>query len=413
MRIFADLHIHSKYSRATSQQMDIEHLSRFGKQKGLNLIGTGDFTHPGWLKELKEKLVGSGGIYSFNDMNFVLSAEVSNIYSTDSGLKKIHHVLLAPDFESVDQINDLLSKKGNVEADGRPIFGKYSSVELVEDMVSISDRIMVIPAHIWTPWFSLFGSMSGFDSIKECYQDQIKHIYALETGLSSDPEMNWRLSSLDKFTLISNSDSHSPWPLRMGRECNIFDIELNYENLFNAIKTRDGLMFTIETEPSYGKYHLDGHRNCNVCIHPREAMKRNNLCPKCGRRLTIGVLHRVEMLADRPHGFRPTNAIPFLKLLPLKEIIASVFDMGVSTSRVSTEYRKLVKEFGTEFNILLDARKEELVKIAKPEVANAVIDVREQRVSVKPGYDGVYGKPVFEKKTTTETGLDKWIEKPQ
>lgn len=408
MKVFADLHIHSKYSRATSQQMDIEHLSRFGKQKGLNLIGTGDFTHPIWLDELKQKLSGEG-IFTHNEMNFILTAEISNIYSTDKGLKKIHHVMIAPNFDVVDQINEHLGKKGNLSADGRPIFGKYSSVELVEDMMRISEEIMIIPAHIWTPWFSLFGSMSGFDSIKECYQDQLKHIHALETGLSSDPEMNWRLSQLDKFTLISNSDSHSPWPLRMGRECNVLDIEMNYNNLINSLKTRQGFLFTIETEPSYGKYHLDGHRACDVCMSPKESIKLNKICPKCGRKLTIGVLHRVEELADRPEGYKPEGALPFVKLLPLKEIIAAVFGMGESTNKVGNEYRKLISSFGTEFNVLLDVKREELLNVIKPDLVNAIISVRKGDIEIEPGYDGVYGKPVFRAEKKEESGLNKWI----
>jgi len=408
MKVFADLHIHSKYSRATSNQMDIENLSKFGKQKGLNLIGTGDFTHPIWLDELKQRLSGDE-IFIHDGMNFVLTAEISNIYSTDKGLKKVHHVIIAPNFDVVDQINEHLGKKGNLSADGRPIFGKYSSVELVEDMMGISNKIMVIPAHIWTPWFSLFGSMSGFDSIKECYQDQIKHIHALETGLSSDPEMNWRLSQLDRFTLISNSDSHSPWPLRMGRECNVLDIELSYNNLINSLKTRQGFISTIETEPSYGKYHLDGHRACNICMSPKESIKLNKICPKCGRKLTIGVLHRVEELADRPEGYKPTDAVPFVKLLPLMEIIASVLNMGVSTNKVGNEYRKLISAFGIEFNVLLDVKREELLKVIKPDLVNAIIQVRKQDVEIEPGYDGVYGKPIFRIETEKESGLNKWI----
>jgi uncharacterized protein (TIGR00375 family) len=415
MKVFADLHIHSKYSRATSKEMDIEHLSRFGKQKGLNLIGTGDFTHPLWLDELKKNLAGDriyehdNGIYEHAGMNFVLTAEISNIYSTENGLKKIHHVLIAPDFEVVDQINDHLAKRGNLKADGRPIFGKYSSMEMVQDMMSISRKIMVIPAHIWTPWFSLFGSMSGFDSIDDCYGDQVKHIFALETGLSSDPEMNWRLSTLDRFTLVSNSDSHSPWPLRMGRECNVLDIDLGYDNLIHALKTREGFLFTIETDPLYGKYHLDGHRACDVCMSPDESIKNKNICPKCGRKLTIGVLHRIEELADRPEGFKPSNAVPFVKLLPLKEIIAAVLDMGTSTAKVGNEYRKLILAFGNEFNVLLDAKRDEMLKAVKPEIADAIISVRKNEIEIEPGYDGVYGKPIFRAKTKEESGLNKWI----
>lgn len=397
MKIFADLHIHSKYSRATSDRMDIEHIARYGAIKGLNLIGTGDFTHPKWLEELKELLTGDG-IYAFNGMNFVLTAEVSNIYSTPGGVKKIHHVLIAPDFEVVEQINEHLSKRGNLLADGRPTFGKYPSPEFVEDIVSISKDVLIIPAHIWTPWFSLFGAESGFDSISECYGDQLKHIHALETGLSSDPPMNWRLSQLDGFTLVSNSDSHSPWPLRIGRECNVFDIDLDYGSLIRAIKTREGFLSTVETDPLYGKYHWDGHRNCGIAMSPKSSIKNNNLCPKCGRKLTIGVEHRVELLADRDEGFIMEGAPDFIKLLPLKEIIAAILQMGVSTASVNNVYRKLTSEFGTEFKVLLEAPESSLLKVAKPELVDAILSVRNQKVEVEPGYDGVYGKPIFRKK---------------
>jgi len=405
MKIFADLHIHSKYSRATSQQMDLEHLSRYGREKGLGLIGTGDFTHPKWLAELKQKLSGDG-IYIHSNMNFVLTAEVSNIYSTQKGVKRIHHVLIAPDFGTVDQINSLLAKHGNLSADGRPIFGRYTSPELVDDMVSISEDILVIPAHIWTPWFSLFGSQSGFDSIDECYGDAARHIYALETGLSSDPAMNWRLSMLDKFTLVSNSDSHSPWPLRMGRECKVFDIELTYSSLIKAIKSRSGFLFTIETDPAYGKYHWDGHRDCGVSMAPGDAIKNKNICPACGRPLTIGVEHRVEQLADRPAGYRPAGAVPFVRLLPLKEIIAPAITCEISTKKVAAAYQKLIDAFDNEFRVLLDVPRDELRKIAGDDIADAIIDVREQRIDIKPGYDGVYGKPILRDKPK---GLKKYF----
>jgi uncharacterized protein (TIGR00375 family) len=331
-------------------------------------------------------------------MNFVLTAEVSNIYSTPGGVKKIHHVLIAPDFEVVEQINDHLSKRGNLLADGRPIFGKYPSSEFVEDIISISKDVLIIPAHIWTPWFSLFGAESGFDSISECYGDQLKHIHALETGLSSDPPMNWRLSQLDGFTLVSNSDSHSPWPLRIGRECNVLDIDLDYGSLIRAIKTREGFLSTVETDPLYGKYHWDGHRNCGIAMSPKSSIKNNNLCPKCGRKLTIGVEHRVEVLADRDEGFIMEGAPDFIKLLPLKEIIAAILQMGVSTASVNNVYRKLTSEFGTEFKVLLDAPESSLLKVAKPEMVDAILSVRNQKVKVEPGYDGVYGKPIFRKK---------------
>src|SRR3989338_8375429 len=297
MPLFADLHIHSPYSRAVSKNMTLEVLAQKGREKGLGIIGTGDFSHPLWFKELKAKLAGSGdGMYDYNGMNFVLSNEISLIYTQDGKGRRIHHMLLAPDLDTVAQINELLASKGRLDYDGRPIFG-FSSIELVENLMGISTDIEIIPAHAWTPWFSIFGSNSGFDSVEECLQDKAKHIHAIETGMSSDPEMNWRLSGLDKFTLVSNSDSHSFWPWRMGREANVFEMEeLNYRNIIEAIRTRKGFLETIEVDPNYGKYHFDGHRNCGVSMSPKESKEYNNICPKCKQELTIGVLNRIEKL---------------------------------------------------------------------------------------------------------------------
>ncbi len=402
MRVIADLHIHSKYSRATSKDLNIENLSKWAKIKGLTLLGTGDFTHPKWLKELKKSLEedGSGILKSKDGFNFILQAEVSNIYTQGGKGRRIHNVLLAPSFEVVDQINDFLSKKGNLEADGRPIFGKMNCIELVESLKEISKDIHIIPAHAWTPWFSLFGSMSGFDSIEECFGGQSKHIFAIETGLSSDPAMNWRLSSLDRIALVSNSDSHSFWPWRIGREANVFELkELTYRSLMGAIKNKDRkkFLYTIEVEPAYGKYHLDGHRNCDVCMLPRESEKLNNFCPKCRMPLTIGVLHRVEELADRPEGFIPKNCIPFKKLIPLSEIIAHVLGTSQPASKkVWSYYNVLVDAFGNELEVLLNAPFDSMKKKAGRKIAEAIIKNREEKIKIEPGYDGKYGFPVFE-----------------
>ena len=312
MKVISDLQVHSRFSRATSKQLNLENLEKFARIKGLNLLGTGDITHPEWLKELKQGLTedDTGILKSKSGFSFVLQGEVSNIYTQDGKGRRIHNLILAKNFEIAEQIQEALKKKGRIDYDGRPIFG-FNCIELVEMMKNIDEKIEIIPAHAWTPWFSLFGSMSGFDSVEECYKDQTKHIHAIETGLSSDPAMNWRLSQLDKFTLVSNSDAHSFWPWRIGREANVFDIDLTYDNLINAIRNKKGFLYTIEVDPNYGKYHLDGHRACNVCLEPKESLKNNNICPKCKKPLTVGVLQRVEQLADRDEGFKPKKRNPF------------------------------------------------------------------------------------------------------
>ncbi len=397
--IFTDLHIHSKYSRATSKDLDIDNLTKYGKIKGLNLIGTGDFTHPLWMKELKSKLYDNGtGIYTYDDMNFVLSVELSLIYTQDGRGRRIHHVILAPNFEVADQINSFLDTKGRRDYDGRPIFG-FSSIELVENLMSISKDIEIIPAHIFTPWFSLFGAFSGFNSVKECFQENVKYIHAIETGLSSDPKMCWRISDLDDFSIVSFSDAHSHWPWRLGRECCVFDMKkMTYKNLIEIIRKKDknGFIETLEFHPEEGKYHYDGHRNCNVCLEPKESIARNNICPKCKKQLTIGVLHRVEELADREEGYMPDNAVPFKSLVPLSELIAASVGQGVFTKKVWDVYNLLISKFGNEFNVLLKVEKEELEKVAEKKLANIILLNRDGKIKVKPGYDGVYGKIVLE-----------------
>jgi len=409
MKVFADLHIHSSYSRACSKDITITNLEKYARIKGLNLLGTGDFTHPSWLKNLKENLVedGSGILKTKSGFNFLLQTEISNIYMQDGKQRRIHNVILAPSFEIVDQINDQLLKYGRLDYDGRPIFG-FSCVELVEIMKSISNDIEIIPAHAWTPWYGIFGSKSGFDSIDECFQEKSKYIHAIETGLSSDPPMNWRLSKLDNITLVSFSDSHSHWPWRIGREATVFDVKkLTYNELITTIREKNPkkLLFTIEVDPSYGKYHFDGHRNCNISLSPKESEKYNNICPVCGRELTIGVLHRVEELADRPEGFRPENAIPFKSLVPLSEILAHSLGIEqIYSKKIWEKYNKLISAFGSEFKVLLEVSKAELENIVHEKVAEAIIAIREGRVEIQPGYDGVYGKLIFkwEDKEKTE-----------
>ena len=404
MKIIADLHIHSKYSRATSKQLNIQNLEKYARLKGPNLLGTGDFTHPLWIKELKSELTedGTGILKTKTGFNFILQTEISLMYTQDGKSRKIHNVILARNFGVVEQITEQLKKLGRVDYDGRPIFG-ISCPDFVEMMKKVDNSIEIIPAHVWTPWFGLFGSKSGFDSVQECFKDQTKHVHALETGLSSDPAMNWRLSSLDKYTLISNSDLHSFWPWRIGRECNIFDLkELTYDLLLNAIKTKQGLTETIEVDPSYGKYHFDGHRNCNVCMSSNESLEHKDVCPVCKRKLTIGVLHRVEELADRPAGFRPKDAVPFRSLIPLSEILSKLLNSGIATQKTWKAYYDLVNESRSEMDVLLDSSFDELKKITNEKTAEAIINIRNGKIKIQPGFDGEYGYPIFSDKNVKE-----------
>lgn len=396
MRVIADLHIHSKYSRATSTRLDIENLEKYARIKGLDLMGTGDFTHPKWLSELKKGLRedGTGILKTENNFPFLLSGEISLIYTQGGKGRKVHNILLAPSFEIVEQVNEALLKRGRTDYDGRPIFG-MSCIDFAEMIKEISKDIEIIPAHCWTPWFGLFGSMSGFDSVEECFKDQTKHIFALETGLSSDPLMNWRLSSLDKYSLVSFSDLHSFWPWRIGREATIFEIELTYKNIINALREKK-IAGTIEVDPNYGKYHMDGHRNCRVSMSPQEAIKNKNICPVCRRPLTIGVLHRVEELADREEGFRPKNAPGFYSLIPLSEIISNLLNTGIASQKAWKEYNNLIANFGSELNILMNPGLMELKKFTDEKIAEKIIENREGKIKIHPGYDGEYGYPVFD-----------------
>jgi len=398
MRIVADFHIHSKYSRATSKDMDLEALDKWAKIKGINVLGTGDFTHPEWFKSLKEKLEpAEPGFYKLKKENpkeavrFILTSEISCIYSKNNKVRKIHIIIFSPSFEVCEKINVQLGWIGNLKSDGRPILG-LDAKELAKIVLNASSDCLLVPAHCWTPWFSIFGSKSGFDSIEECFEEYSKYIYAGETGLSSNPEMNWRLSALDKIALISNSDSHSPQ--KIGREANVFDADLSYPAVVGAIKNKDPVKFlyTVEFFPEEGKYHFDGHRACGIRTSPEQTKKYNNICPVCGKPLTVGVLSRIEELADRPKGARPANAIPFKSLIPLQEIIADVLGSLPASKQVQEKYQELVKKIGNEFRVLIDASPQELAMAGLPEIAEGIIRVREGRVNVDPGYDGVYGK---------------------
>ncbi len=391
MEFIADFHIHSKYSRATSRDMDIVHLAQWAKLKGIGLMGTGDFTHHLWLEELKRTLEDcANGLFVHKGIHFILTSEVSSIYSKKGRTYRIHNMIIAPSFKTVDKINDALGRRGNLASDGRPILG-LDAHELAKIVFSIDENCMLIPGHIWTPWFSLFGSMSGFDRIEDCFEDQTEKIFALETGLSSDPAMNWRLSALDRFTLVSNSDSHSP--SKIGREANVFSCDMDYMTIRDVLRTKDKkrFLYTVEFFPEEGKYHFDGHRLCGVSFAPADTKKLKALCPKCGKPLTVGVLNRVEQLADRAEGFTPDNAIPYKSAVPLAEIMAEVRGVKKDSVAVEKDYFAALAKFGTEFEILLKAPRDALAKGLPPRVAEGIMRMRDGRVSAKPGFDGEYG----------------------
>jgi uncharacterized protein (TIGR00375 family) len=396
MKFIADLHIHSKYSRATSREMEVETLALWAKRKGIKVLGTGDFTHPLYFLDLKSKLSPSeSGLYALKSdpegPRFMLTAEVSNMYSQGGKGRRIHTLLFAPSLEAAERISAKLGKYGKIASDGRPIFG-FSAKDLVKMILDLSPDSLLIPAHAWTPWFSIFGANSGFNSLAECYEEETKHIRAIETGLSSDPEMNWRLSALDDITLISNSDAHSP--NKIGREANIFNCDLSYEAITDAIRRKDPqkLLFTIEFFPEEGKYHYDGHRSCNVLFSPKDTKKHKSLCPVCGKRLTVGVMNRVDELADRQEGAVPDKAIPALHMVPLEEIIADALGVGSNAASVEKEYLRLVEKGGSEFDILTELSPEDIGVFTPPMILEGILRVRQGRLNITPGYDGVFGK---------------------
>ena len=397
MEYVTELHMHSRFSRACSKDLNLKTLEKWAKVKGVSLLGTSDFTHPEWIKELKSELkeVEQGIYRSATGFPFMLTSEVSLMYSQGEKGRRVHNLIFAPNLEVVDQITEYLKSKGRIDYDGRPIF-KIPCPEFTERLMEISPDIEVVPAHIWTPWFGLFGSKSGFDSLKEAFQEQMHNIHAIETGMSSNPAMNWRLSKLDNISLLSFSDSHSYWPWRMGREATVFDVkDLSYKAIIQAIRTKKGLKETIEVDPGYGKYHVDGHRACGISMEPEESRKHKNVCPKCKRPLTIGVLNRVEQLADRPLGFKPREAVPFKTLIPLTELIVAVSGGGLATQKTWTEYYNILKVGKSELDVLLNATKEQLLVVTKEKIVEAILLNREGKLQVKPGFDGVYGVPVI------------------
>jgi len=413
MSFYADLHIHSKYSRATSRDCDLEHLAQWAAIKGIAVLGTGDFTHPAWFEEIKQNLVpAEPGLFRLrpelerevdarlppclrSPVRLLLTVEVSTIYKRGDRTRKVHHVVFAPDLECADRIRARLHRIGNIASDGRPILG-LDSRDLLEITLEAGDEAYLAPAHVWTPWFSVLGSKSGFDSIEECYGDLACHIFALETGLSSDPPMNWRLSSLDRYTLISNSDAHSP--AKLGREANLFDTELDYFEMKRALETGHGYLGTVEFFPEEGKYHLDGHRKCGVCMAPAETIDNEGLCPVCQKPVTVGVLNRVEELADRREGVRPEGAAGFKSFIPLVEIISEIMGKGDKTKGVTDFYRNLVDRLGPELFILEHAPLEDVKKHGGTELSEALMRMRQGRVIKTGGYDGEYGAiRLFEK----------------
>ena len=396
MKIIADFHIHSKYSRATSPKMDLEHIFESAKEKGITIVGTGDFTHPEWFNNLKNKLEpAEKGLYKLKgtdgSVRFIITGEISNMYKRHGKGRRIHSLIILPSLESAEKINNILSLQGNIKSDGRPILG-MDTEELLKIIIDVAPKALFIPAHCMAPWFGVFGSMSGFDSLEEAFGKNAKHIYAMETGLSADPRMIGRIPDGRKMTLISNSDAHSP--IKLGREVNVFDTKLSYSAIRNAIIKKDKSKFlnTIEFFPQEGKYYYDGHRSCDVSMSPKQRKKVKGICPKCGRKLTVGVLSRVDELADRKDGFVPSGAIPYKSLVPLKEIIAEAIGIGPKTKGVEKQYQTLIQKFSNEFNILLDVPFEELSKFTLPKIAEGIKRVRSGKLIIEPGYDGKYGK---------------------
>lgn len=399
--IFADLHIHSGFSRAVSKDMTLENLEVWAVKKGLGIVGAPDFTHPKWYPELKEKLVPDGSglstvIGGSGKTKFLFATEISCIYTQGGQGRRIHVLVLAPDIETVGKLNAQLNLRGNVASDGRPILG-ISAKELANIAFTVNERCLIIPAHVWTPWFGLYGSKSGFDSLKDCFEDLADRIPAVETGLSSDPPMNWRVSAIDAKTIVSSSDAHS-LP-NLGREATGFVLqELTYEAIAEALgipfpdeEKANRITRTIEFHPEEGMYHFDGHRNCNVRWSPEETKKHKGICTTCGRLVTVGVMNRVEELADRPEGYQPKGRPPFVHLVPLREAIGEALDVGKTSKAVVAAYEDLLQKAGNELAVLLDRSLEELKTLTDPRIAEAIKRVREDRLSVTPGYDGTYG----------------------
>jgi uncharacterized protein (TIGR00375 family) len=404
MKIIADLHLHSSFSRATSKNLSFENIEKYARIKGIDLLGTGDFQHPSQRKLIESELTeDSHGILRTKNksMAFIWQTEISLMFSQGGKRRAVHLLVLAPNRNTADKIISYLSSKGRLDYDGRPIFG-ITCMQFVKDLKSISERIEIIPAHCMTPWFGLFGSDSGFDSLQECFGDEVKHIYAVESGMSADPQMLWRLK--ENINIVSFSDAHSFWPWRLGREATIFEFEnLSYEDIINGIRTGSGLIGTIETPPTYGKYHFDGHRNCNFSSSPNETKKIGGICPICKKKLTIGVDYRIEHLAKEPVGFRPQNAKEVLELIPLHELIAISIGSPLESKKTWEVYNELIGKFDNEFNILLNVSRSDFVfKGVSSNLAELILLARENKLEVKPGFDGEYGKVILPENISVE-----------
>jgi len=395
MEIISDLHTHSRFARACSKAITLDKLEEYARIKGLDLLGTADFQHPEWNKEIKANLKedDKGILWSKNKFPFLWQTEISLMYS-DEGRRAVHLVILSPNGEVADQIVDVFGKRWRLDYDGRPIFG-ISSPEFVELLKEIDDKIEIVPAHCMTPWFGLYGSKSGFDSLKDCFKDKTNKIYAIESGMSADPSMLWRFK--EDVNIVSFSDMHSFWPWRIGRESTIFEVsELSYDNVIKAIRTGYGLKSTIETIPAYGRYHWDGHRKCGFSCPPKETKELKSICPKCGKELTIGVDYRAEELAKEPVDYKPEGAKSFFEFIPLHELIAAVYGIKqLGSKRVWETFNVLIREFNDEFNILLKTSYEDLKKIVHEKLAKVILLNREGKLVIDPGYDGVYGKIVL------------------
>jgi len=386
--MIGDLHIHSRFSRACSKNIDFDNLVKWARVKGLDILGTGDFTHPVWFQEIKDKLIDKGeGVYYYQDFPFIITGEISLIYTQERG-RRIHLVLLVPSIEVAEKINLYFDTKGRRDYDGRPIF-KIPGDIFVRDMMNISKDIEIIPAHIWTSWFGVFGSNSGFDSLKECFKDEIDNIHSIETGMSSNPNDNWRIKELEDKSIVSFSDAHSFWPFRLGREATIFKKTDSYEELIRQIREND-FIGTIETLTEYGKYHFDGHRNCNFSCSPEKSKELNGICPVCKQKLTIGVAYRVDELANLDSNHKIKK--PFYSLLPLHEIISLYLGVSMQSKRVWDIYNNLINNFENEFNILFNVSKEQfLSKNTDDKLIELILKNREGKIKVKAGFDGVYG----------------------
>lgn len=396
MKTIVDFHIHSKYSRATSKYLDLIEIAKWSKIKGVDIVSGGDFTHPRWLEGIKSQLTEDGsGLLTMKGntaVKFILATEVACIYRHKDATRRVHHIILAPTIPAVEKINQSLISHGcKLASDGRPILG-LSSKDLLQLVLDADPRAAIIPAHVWTPWFAIFGSKSGYDSVEDCFEDLTPNIFALETGLSSDPEMNWSLSALDRYTLISNSDAHSG--PKIGREANVFDLaEPTYDEILRILRTKDQkkFLYTIEFFPEEGMYHYDGHRLCRASFEPSETKRLKNICPVCHKPLTIGVLHRVDNLRDRELGSRPTSAVPFRKIVPLPEVIADFLGVAAGSRKVEVMYETILAGRFSEFSILLDLDLQQLKSIMPEPLADGILSMRQGQVKVIPGFDGNYG----------------------